>query len=301
MNASLMMRPTVSRIGRFMRKPAGQKAAAVVASLKYIAGRGPGPDPGAALADHRLGAPAVLRSAEPRYLTIRPESDRIFGAYPELAALSEAWVRNNRPNAGDLPRLYSLALNIRQILAEGIAGDFAELGVYHGNSAAVLAWYARQEGRQVALFDTFGGFDPRDFVGPDQDPPQAFTDTSLDAVRRLVGEDRVRYLPGWFPDSLPPDLLDARFSVVHLDCDLYAPIKAGMEFFFPRLSLGGLMIVHDYSNLHWVGVRQAVDEFLAPRPERPVLLPDRSGTAMIRKTTDHEPVKSGVLPGPGSA
>jgi O-methyltransferase len=46
------------------------------------------------------------------------------------------------------------------------------------------------------------------------------------------------------------------------------------------------MIVHDYSGIAWEGVKKAVDEFLAPRPERPVLLPDRSGTAMIRKVAD---------------
>lgn len=289
-NGTLMIRTTVARISRFVRKPMNEKAAAVGASLKHIAGRGPGSDPGAALADHRFGAPAVFRSKESRYFAIRPEGDRVFGNYPELAELSEAWVSNNRPNAGDLPRLYALVLNIRRVLAEGVPGDFAELGVYHGNSAAVLAHYARQATRQTILFDTFGGFDSRDFVGPDRNPPPAFADTSVESVRRLVGDDRVRYLPGWFPASVPPDLLDARFSIVHLDCDLYAPIKAGIEFFFPRLSAGGLMVVHDYSNPHWVGVKQAVDEFLASREERLVLLPDRSGTAMFRKIVGRPPL-----------
>ena len=49
------------------------------------------------------------------------------------------------------------------------------------------------------------------------------------------------------------------------------------------LMFGGLMIVHDYANPHWKGVREPVGAFLADRPERPVLLPDRSGTAIIRK------------------
>ena len=247
------------RILRFLRKPARQKIAAVVATARYAVGQGTGPDPGEGLAGHRLAPPAVLRAREPRYLAVRPDSDLTFAAYPELATLGDIWVRSTPRNAGDLPRLYSLVLNIRAVMAEGVTGDFAELGVWHGNSAAVLAHYARQAGREVALFDTFEGFDPRDLVGLDRNRRMEFDDASLDAVRRFVGEERVRFLPGRFPDSIPADMATSRFSVVHLDCDLYAPIKAGLEFFFPRLSPGGLMIVHDYSGVAWDGVKQAVD------------------------------------------
>ena len=235
---------------------------------------------------HRWAVPAAISAGLPFYLAKRPESDVVFNAYPEIKALTRLWIhRNEAHNATDLPRLYALALNIRQVLAEGVAGDFAELGVYRGNSAAVLAHYARGAGRRLYLFDTFEGFDKRDFIGVDRDRIMEFADTSLPAVRSLVGEDGVQFVPGYFPTSLPPELEARRFSIVHLDCDLYEPIKAGMEFFFPRLSPNGLMIVHDYSSVYWEGVRRAVDEFLAGRPERPVLMPDQAGTVMIRKLT----------------
>ncbi len=269
------------RWARFLRKPPQDKLAALRATLRLVlrGGRQRHEFP----LGHRWAAPAALRAGLPFCLAARPEADVQHHALPELAALGELWVRRNARNAEDLPRLYALALNIRAVLAEGIAGDFAELGVYRGNSASVLAHYARGAGREVLLFDTFAGFDRRDFTGPDRDRAMEFADTSLDAVRDLVGEANVRYLPGYFPDSLLPGMDARRFALVHLDCDLYEPIRAGMAFFFPRLAPGGLMIVHDYAGIYWDGVKQAVDECLAGRPERPVLLPDRSGTAMIRK------------------
>ena len=42
---------------------------------------------------------------------------------------------------------------------------------------------------------------------------------------------------------MPEDMV---FALVHLDCDLYAPMRAGLEFFYPKLVPGGFMIIHDY-------------------------------------------------------
>jgi hypothetical protein len=275
------------RLAHFLAKPTHEKVAAVWATTKYAFKLGRQPEPDDILARHRWAAPAAIKTGLPFYAALRPDSDLSHHKYPEIGTLSELWThKNEKRNASDLPRLYSLVLNIQQTLEENVAGDFAELGVYRGNSAAVLAHYARKSGRNVFLFDTFEGFDAKDLVGVDRSHAMEFDDTSLASVREFVGEENVRYIPGYFPASVPPELDRAQFSVVHLDCDLYEPIKAGMNFFFPRLSPGGMMIVHDYANPHWKGVSKAVDEFLAARPERPVLMPDRSGTAIIRKIHD---------------
>jgi SAM-dependent methyltransferase len=174
-------------------------------------------------------------------------------------------------------------MNIKQILEDGVAGDIAELGVYQGNSAALLAHYAREYKRTVLLFDTFKGFDGRDLVGVDKSKSIEFTDTSLEEVRGVVGKERVRFVQGRFPQSIPPDVHGSRFCLVHIDCDLYEPAKAGLEFFYPRLSPGGLIILHDYNNPHWGGIKRAVDEYCRRIPERPVVIGDKSGTAMLRK------------------
>ena len=54
-------------------------------------------------------------------------------------------------------------------------------------------------------------------------------------------------------------------------------MKAGLEFFYPRLSLGGLIIMHDYSSAYWDGAKLAVDEYLANITDNLILIPDKSG------------------------
>lgn len=237
------------------------------------------------IGSRRLRVPEIFRAGRRSYLSYRPDWDYDFKSIPEVQDLSQRWVQGNEANnSGDASRLYALVLNLSQVISEGIPGDLAELGVYRGNSAAVMAHYAEKADRSLYLFDTFSGFDPRDFVGIDANAPQAFDATSIDMVKKTIGSDRAIYVPGFFPGTVTPEISDRRFAIAHLDCDLYEPMKAGLEFFYPRLSTGGLMMMHDYSNPHWAGAKQAVDEFCLTIPESVILLPDKSGTAMLRKS-----------------
>jgi hypothetical protein len=220
------------------------------------------------------------------YGAYQPDSIYVWDAHPELFDIYPKWVRANRANnAGDLPRLYSFILNLKQLLREGITGDFAELGVWRGNSAAVLAHFGRQNGRRVFLFDTFSGFDQRDLTTADVSRARLFADTSLDRVKATVGAG-AEYVPGFFPESVTEDAERARYAFVSLDCDLRAPMAAGLEFFYARMPRGGMLFLHDYSSGHWPGVRDAVDEFCQRSGELVVLLPDKAGTAVIRKSRD---------------
>ena len=226
--------------------------------------------------------------SSPFIVEYRPDFHFIFDGLADYADLFDGWTAGNvTNNSGDLTRFYGLFRNVEQVLSEGIQGDLAELGVYRGNSARLLAVLAKKTKRRLYLFDTFCGFDRRNLQGRDSDKKVAFEDTSLDRVKRLVKLDNVVYVPGLFPDSVPTVALPDRFAVVHLDCDLYEPTRAGLEYFYSRIPAGGLLIVHDYGSGHWPGVRIAVDEFLSQRQERPVLLPDKSGTVLIRKVCDN--------------
>jgi O-methyltransferase len=63
---------------------------------------------------------------------------------------------------------------------------------------------------------------------------------------------------------------------------------AALEFFYPRLSPGGIIFIHDH-NHKWEGIQKAVNEFTSHIPETPVLVPDLDGTCMIvknRRTED---------------
>ena len=222
----------------------------------------------------------------PVHVAYHPDAAYELQELPEFRELYELWVTGNRRcNGGDLARLYGFILNIKHCLADGVAGDFAELGVWRGNSAAVLAHFAAQHDRHVYLFDTFTGFDARDLRGIDGHRSAQFKETSLDIVRKTVGhESRTTYVQGRFPESVTPAAERARYAVVHVDCDLYAPTMAALQFFYPRMSRGGLLFLHDYASGIWPGVTQAIDEVRAATGESLVLLPDKSGTAIIRKT-----------------
>ena len=222
------------------------------------------------------------RGPAPVYLAYYPDS---FRCDPALPGLFASWTHGNRVNNnGDAPRLLTLLLNARRLVATNVEGDFAELGVWKGNSAAVLASVSQPNSRKLFLFDTFEGFDRRDLVGLDSGRALAFADTSLKAVQRLVGDDaNVIYCPGYFPDSIPASAEENRFALAHIDCDLYEPMMAALTFFYPRLSPGGCIIMHDYSSGEWEGASRAVDEFLTEVTEQLVLIPDKSGTAVLAK------------------
>jgi Macrocin-O-methyltransferase (TylF) len=185
--------------------------------------------------------------------------------------------------APDMARFYFLCLIFDQIVKEGLTGDLAELGVYKGNTASLLAIMARRLGSTAYLLDTFEGFSERDLKGVDAGIKRGFSDTSVEGVRALVGDQNVQFVQGHFPASssqLPPDV---SFCLVHLDCDLYAPMASALTYFYPRLVPGGFLIMHDYSSLHWDGAERAVDEFLANKAEALVPMPDSCGSAVIRK------------------
>ena len=186
-------------------------------------------------------------------------------------------------NGGDMARFHFFRLAFEQIAKEGVPGDLAELGVYKGNTAALIAAAARRLGRTAYLFDTFAGFDPADLRGLDENQERQFADTSLDAVRAFVGEDATRYVVGHFPDSLAQVEEDPRFCLVHIDCDLQAPITTALEWFYPRMAPGGFIVVHDYGSLAWDGAERAVDMFFATRPEPPLPLPDGATSIAVRK------------------
>jgi O-methyltransferase len=85
---------------------------------------------------------------------------------------------------------------------------------------------ARRLGRIVYLLDTFSGFDEADLKGIDAGISTSFADTSIEAVSELVGEQNVTFVPGYFPASalqLPPY---GTYCLVHIDCDLYAPMRS---------------------------------------------------------------------------
>jgi Macrocin-O-methyltransferase (TylF) len=195
------------------------------------------------------------------------------------------FVHDNDGNRGDMARFFFFCLMFDQIIKDDLQGDIAELGVWKGNTASILCNISRSLTRTLYLFDTFAGFHISDLEGIDAGKPEKqFNDTSLDSVQSFIGTDSVCYVPGHFPESAAQICDKISYCLVHIDCDLHNPIKAGLEYFYPRLIPGGFLIVHDYSSLHWDGAEKAVDEFLMDKPEYAIPLPDTSGSVVIRRS-----------------
>lgn len=217
-----------------------------------------------------------------------PDSVTKRGLHSEVFCLYEKFRKRNRGNnGGDIGRLFSWILNIKQVIEhEGIAGDFAELGVYRGNTAAILAHYAYEYSRECYLFDTFAGFDAKDLRGVDQASTAGmFSSTSVEIVRDVIGEPQIQtcnIIQGHFPDSLPKELSDKKFALVSLDCDLYEPTVAALKWFFRKMPDGALFMLHDYSSATWLGAQKAIDEFCVREGQNLILMPDKSGSAFIR-------------------
>lgn len=184
----------------------------------------------------------------------------------------------------DKQRFYIFWLQIERILKENVRGAFAELGVYKGESARIIHNMAPD--RKFHLFDTFGGFTDKD-LGIESGEAATystgnFADTSQETARQFIrGNENVVFHPGYFPDSAKSSE-NEKFAFVNMDVDLYNPTKAGLEFFYPRLSPGGVILIHDY-NSKWPMLIKAVDEFVSTIPESLVLFADKDGSVMIVK------------------
>ena len=220
------------------------------------------------------------------YLSYYPDSFSDFKSHQEFKILSKKFIRfNKRNNAGDIARLWAIILNVKQLLSDEIEGNFAELGVWRGNTAAILAYYAKLSNKKVFLFDTFEGFSKKDLKDIDADKKISFQNTNINLVKNVIGEesDVCEFVKGYFPSSIQKKHRKEKFCLVSLDCDLYAPTKAGLEFFYPLMEKHGIFLLHDYSSLHWEGSKRAIDEFCELNNEKLILIPDKSGSAFFRK------------------
>ena len=127
----------------------------------------------------------------------------------------------------------------------------------------------------LLLFDTFAGMPPVDPLTDGAFYEGESGDTSVEQVRAyLAGFPAVHFHSGFFPESAKPLEQDMalRFKFVHLDVDLLASTRSALEWFYPRMVRGGLIITHDYGDTTVPGVKRAFDEFFADKPETVVPL-----------------------------
>jgi hypothetical protein len=148
-----------------------------------------------------------------------------------------------------------------------LEGDVAHLGVYKGGSAAVLASLIEKTRKTYHLFDTFEGLpttSTEDNVNGYKEHTEKQMVVRLEDVHNYLKDySCIKYHKGYFPDTAKP-VEDEKFCFVYLDSDLYQSTKDGLEFFYPRMVKGGVIVVDDYGSRRWAGVKKAVDEFGKP-------------------------------------
>jgi O-methyltransferase len=198
------------------------------------------------------------------------------------------WIWKNYPHSplGDSVRVCSLYAIAKEIGAKSIRGSVAELGVYQGDFAQHI--HAAFPDRKLYLFDTFQGFSERDkevdVSGGFSSAAEDFSDTNVDLVLNKLGRpDNVAVRAGYFPESVQEADKQECFAFVSIDTDLYKPIYDGLQFFYPRLSPGGYIFVHDYNNKDYPGVNAAVRKYCEEEKINCFPLVDPCGTGIIAK------------------
>jgi O-methyltransferase len=144
---------------------------------------------------------------------------------------------------------------------EKIPGDMAEVGVSTGGSAKMISGCAPN--RTLHLFDTFEGLPVPHALDSARFKPGQYA-SDFEKVQKYLDGCNVKFYKGLFPDTTK-DVPDVRFAFVHLDADLYESTKSGLEYFYPRMSPGAILICHDFVTSE--GVNRAFEEFFQDKPE----------------------------------
>jgi len=151
-------------------------------------------------------------------------------------------------------------------------GDVAEVGVYKGRTAMVLALTSENLDKNVHLFDTFSGMPETDSGKDNFYKKGSFGDTSLSEVESfLSGCRNITIYPGFFPETSKP-VEKMSFSFVHVDVDIYRSVLDCCEFFYPRMLNNGVLIFDDPGFSDCEGAKIAVDEFFSDKEETPIHL-----------------------------
>lgn len=188
---------------------------------------------------------------------------------PDVREEGRDWPADAETMVG-LKRLENIQHCVEEILRRDIPGDLIETGVWRGGSTifmrAILEAYG-DPNRIVWAADSFQGLPEPD---PDLYPWDRGVDFSrfsdlavtLEEVKANFArygllDDRVRFLVGWFRDTLPEAPIE-RLSVLRVDGDLYESTIVSLRSLYEKVSVGGYVIIDDYGML---GCRAAVDDF----------------------------------------
>src|SRR5262249_46129363 len=135
-------------------------------------------------------------------------------------------------------------------------GDLVECGTYNGSTAYFMALANKEAGktRPLHLFDSFEGLSPPlPIDGPYWQAGGLASPEEL-ARENLSGFGNVHIRKGWIPSRFA-EVADRQCSFVHIDVDLYQPTRDSVQFFYPRLQPGGMLVCDDFGFTTCPGAR----------------------------------------------
>ena len=179
-------------------------------------------------------------------------------ADPALKTLGKIWPSRAHTMIG-IPRLENIQQCVEEVLKNGVQGDLIETGVWRGGASIFMRGILKAYGvtnRTVWAADSFEGLPPGD---PARYPKEstgefhrvAVLAVSLEEVRSNFErygllDGQVRFLKGWFRDTLPTAPIE-KLAVIRLDGDLYESTMDGFANLYPKLTVGGFVIIDDYN------------------------------------------------------
>ncbi len=170
-----------------------------------------------------------------------------------------------------LKRLNNIQFCVESVISDGIPGDLIETGVWRGGACIFMRSILKAYGdtaRTVWVADSFAGLPAPNAEVYHADAGDKFHTFSnfLSVSRQDVEENfrrynlldqQVRFLEGWFKDTLPTAPID-RLAVLRLDGDMYESTIQALDALYNKLSCGGFVIIDDY---HLGPCKQAVTDF----------------------------------------
>jgi O-methyltransferase len=164
---------------------------------------------------------------------------------------------------------------IEEVLRSKVPGDLIEAGTWRGGAAIFMRGVLEafgDETRMLWVADSFAGLPEQGTTGYRQDEDDMewsaidWLAVPLDAVKANFDrygllDDRVRFLPGWFHETLADAPIE-ELALMRLDADMYGSTMDALRLLYPKLSVGGYVVIDDYWLPH---CRAAVDDFRRER------------------------------------
>ena len=150
---------------------------------------------------------------------------------------------------------------------EKIKGNIAEVGTYRGGTAFIISSVIKKTNKKFLIFDTFEGLPNEDKRFRRISPKVGWlADLNLEEVKKFILSSKIKknsliFKKGIFPNTTK-NLKNYKYSLIHLDTDLYSSTISSLKYFYPRLTKGGCIISHDYNSIGCPGVKIAFQEFI---------------------------------------